>query len=76
MANTKVRTPADLGKLIRLRRRDVGLTQAQLAQLAGVGNRFLSELERGKPTAAVGLVLQVASVLGLEIFLAPRGGVR
>jgi hypothetical protein len=42
------------------------------AALSGVGIRFLLELEHGKPTAALGKVLQVLSRMGLEIEIRPR----
>ena len=62
-----------LGRLIREARKDQGLTQQQLADGAGVGVRFLSELERGKETAEVGLVLQVIHSVGLELLVERRG---
>lgn len=43
------------------------LTQAQLAGLSGTGLRFVSELERGKPTVAMHKVLAVLAVLGLRV---------
>lgn len=43
------------------------------AGLAGVGTRFLGDLERGKPTVRLGLALQVLERLGLEVRIAPRG---
>ncbi len=45
----------------------MGLTQLDTAGLCGVGERFLSELERGKPTASLGKTLQVLNRLGLKI---------
>ena len=39
-----------LGQSLRAARRQLGLTQAQLALAAGVGLRFIVELEAGKPT--------------------------
>jgi len=42
--------------------------------LAGVGERFLSELERGKPTAEIGLVFRVLDRFGLTLVVARRGG--
>lgn len=68
-----VRDPEGLGSLVRARRKAARLTQAQAAGLAGVGNRFLSELERGKKTLELGLVLQVLERLGFEVAVAPRG---
>ncbi|MEW6744080.1 MAG: helix-turn-helix transcriptional regulator [Planctomycetota bacterium] len=68
-----VRSVKQLGGLVRRRRKEAGVRQADAAALAGVGVRFLSELERGKETAEVGKVLQVLERLGLELSIAPRG---
>ena len=58
-----------LGKAIRDHRKSMGLSQLNAAGLCGVGERFLSELERGKTTAELGKVLQVLNRLGLRIRL-------
>lgn len=58
-----------LGKAIREHRKSMGLSQLDAAGLCGVGERFLSELERGKPTAELGKALQVLNRLGLRIRL-------
>ena len=47
----------------------MGLTQLDAAGLCGVGERFLSELERGKQSAELGKVLQVLRRLGLRLAL-------
>jgi y4mF family transcriptional regulator len=73
---TKVTTPQDLGALVRAVRREAGLDQATAAALAGVGTRFLGDVERGKPTLRLGLVLQVLERLGLELTIARRAGGR
>lgn len=49
------------------------MDQATAAGLAGVGVRFLGDLERGKPTVQLGLALQVLDRLGLEAWIVPRG---
>ena len=69
----KVASVAELGQLVRDKRRAIGMRQADLAALAGVGTRFLSELENGKETAEVGKVLRVCHRLGLDVWIAPRG---
>lgn len=56
-----------LGAAIRGARKAHGLTQSQLAGLAGTGLRFVSELERGKPSVALDKVLAVLAVLGLRL---------
>ncbi len=54
---TTIGSPADLGRLVRKVREGRGLSQQEFADLAGVGRRFLSELENGKPTLELGKVL-------------------
>ena len=71
--HTDIRSTEDLGKLIRTYRKSRGLSQVDAAALAGVGERFLSELERGKATAEIGLVLKVLERFGLQIEVFPRG---
>jgi HTH-type transcriptional regulator/antitoxin HipB len=56
-----------LGRMIRQHRKSIGLTQRDAAGLCGVGERFLSELERGKETASLGKAIQVIKRLGLKI---------
>lgn len=63
---------SDIGSLVRAKRRQDNLTQAETSALCNVGARFLSELENGKQTLELGKVLQVLSGLGLEISIAPR----
>lgn len=62
----------ELGRSIAARRKSLGLTQEELAALAGVSTRFLSSLEGGKPTARLSTVLAVLDALGLEVTIAPR----
>jgi transcriptional regulator with XRE-family HTH domain len=69
-----VTTARDFGALIRSARKRAGLTLIECAGANGVGVRFLSELERGKETAALGLALRIARSLGLQIRIsAPEG---
>src|SRR3546814_326941 len=56
-----------LGAAVRRSRKSHGLTQSQLAGLAGTGLRFVSELERGKANVALNKVLAVLAVLGLRL---------
>lgn len=55
---------------VRTARLGHGLTQAQLAGLSGTGLRFISELERGKPSVAMNKVVAVLAVLGLRLSVA------
>ena len=70
--NKQILNPEDLGGTIRRMRKQNGLTQEKAASLAGVGTRFLSELERGKPTSQIGKTLKVIRLLGLEIHINER----
>ena len=72
----KVTDVRQIGAAIRKKRRDIGMRQAELAALAGVGPRFLSELENGKSSAEIGKVLLVLRRLGLELLIRLRGGGR
>ena len=56
-----------LGDAIRRARKARGLTLEDASLGAGVGIRFLSELERGKETARLGETLRVIASLGLEL---------
>ncbi len=67
-------TPSEIAAEIKTTRRALKLRQAELAAAAGVGLRFLIELEAGKPTAQLGKVLAVLDVLGLDCALVPRSG--
>jgi y4mF family transcriptional regulator len=74
LSRTESKTPiADagaLGAIVRDARKRHGMPQAELAGLAGTGVRFISELERGKPGAELGKVLDVLAVLGLRLLVA------
>src|SRR5215831_8892859 len=59
-------TASAFGSLIRGRRRELKIRQAQLALATGVGRRFLIELESGKPSCQLGRSLLVAQALGLK----------
>ncbi len=64
-------SPKQIGQLVRNVRRGQGLRQDQLAAAAGVGVRFLVEVEHGKPTAQLGKVLAVLEALGCTLLIEP-----
>jgi len=66
-------TAQAIGQIVHARRKAAKLTQARASALAGVGTRFLSELERGKPTVELGKTLKVLTILGLELRITTRG---
>lgn len=62
-----IRTPKDFGHRVRQAREALGLTQRDLAFASGVGERFVVELEAGKPTAQLGKALIVAARVGIRL---------
>jgi len=68
-----VQTPTELGRALRVRRRELGLTQEEVAGVTGVHRRVVGELERGKGTVRLEIALEVARSLGLEVDLRARG---
>lgn len=56
-----------LGEAVVARRRELGLRQDELADLAGVSTRFVHTLEAGKPSVQLDRVEAVLDVLGLEL---------
>jgi len=68
----EVRSVKDVGELVRKKRKEQGLTQAELALWCEVGVRFISELERGKATIEAGKLLKVISMLSLRTLVEDR----
>lgn len=62
-----------LGSDIRQRRIELGLRQSDLAEMAGVSERFVRALEHDKPSVQLDSLTSVLEVLGLEIHLRVRG---
>jgi len=62
----------ELGQFVRQRRRANGMSQEELALLAGVGRRFVSELERGKGSARLEKVDSVLAVFGKRLGVVDR----
>jgi transcriptional regulator with XRE-family HTH domain len=58
---------ADLGAAFRAARRRAGLTQAELADRAGVSRQWLVAVERGHDRAEIGKILSVAGAVHLEL---------
>ena len=67
-----VRSSAELGAVIRERRKRLALKQLDIAGLGNTGNRFIVDLENGKPTVQLQKVLDVMDLLGLEVVVRPK----
>jgi HTH-type transcriptional regulator/antitoxin HipB len=63
----RIRTPKDIGALIRERRQTLGLDQGQLAKKVGVSRLWINQIERGKPGASLGLVLRTLTAVNAEV---------
>ncbi len=68
-----IKSTRDLGNLVREFRVAQKMTQADILGLANTGNRFIVELENGKPTVQFQKVLDVLDTLGLEIVIQKKG---
>lgn len=69
----RIRNTRDLGLLLRHGRRDRGWSQQVLAEKIGASRHWVIGVERGKPTAEIGLVLKALSVLGLTCDIRKSG---
>lgn len=67
-----LRTPPQLSRAMRARRRALGLSQAHAAELAGVSPQWLSGFENGKGSCGTHRVMRLAEVLGLSVALHER----
>lgn len=67
-----VKTAAELGALVRGQRARLALRQLDVAGLGNTGNRFIVELENGKPTVQLQKVLDLLDLLGLEMVVRPK----
>jgi HTH-type transcriptional regulator / antitoxin HipB len=69
MAAMKITRPKDIGALVKDRRRALSLTQVQLAAKAGVSQRYITQLERGRDTLQLGHVLRVLRILAVDLLV-------
>jgi DNA-binding XRE family transcriptional regulator len=69
-------SPAALGSAIQARRRDLSLTQDDLALSIGVNRKVIGQLEGGKETVRLDIALKAARALGLNVGVETRGEAR
>lgn len=62
---------AEISSFVRDRRQAASMSQQELGELASVGTRFVSELERGKPTVRLDAVNKVLAVFGKRLGVVP-----
>ena len=66
-------TPSALGAAIRTRRRDLHMSQDDLALSIGVNRKVIGQLEGGKETVQLDIALRAARALGLNVGVEARG---
>lgn len=62
----------ELSEFVKEKRSTVKLTQPELAEKAGVGLRFIRELEQGKKTLRLDKVNQVLHLFGYQVGAVPK----
>ena len=67
-----LRTPPQVSRALKQRRREMGLTQVETARLAGVSQQWLSGFENGKGSCGTHRMMRLAGVLGLSLALHER----
>jgi len=67
-----IQSTEQIGALVHTVRKQLGVTQRDLALTAGTGLRFIIELEKGKSTCEIGKVVKVLQVLGIQLDLSTR----
>ena len=68
----KLRDISAIGAKIRSIRKAQGISQETLAGLAGTGQRYISEIERGKETARIREMLKVLDALSAGLYIADQ----
>ena len=68
----KINGSKDFGICLRARRKELGYTQAYLAEYTGFSVSFISDLERGKETAELGKAIYLVNLLGMDFMLTRR----
>lgn len=69
----KIIDSKSLGQAIRERRKELKYTQAYLSEFTGLSVTFISDLERGKPTAEIEKTIRLVNVLGMDLLVEKRG---
>ena len=68
----KITDSRTLGQAIRFRRKELRYTQACLSEVTGLSITFISDVERGKPTAEIEKTIRLINLLGLDLLVERR----
>ena len=69
----KITDSKSLGQAIKARRKELNYTQAYLSEFTGLSTTFISDLERGKPTAEIEKTIRLVNILGMDLLVEKRG---
>ena len=69
----KISDMTSFGREVRLRRKELGYTQAYVSECSGLSASFLSNLENGKETVEMGKALRLVQLLGMDLNICVRG---
>lgn len=69
----KITDSKSLGEAIRARRKELHYTQAYISEFTGFSVSFISDLERGKPTAEIEKAIHIINLLGMDLLVEKRG---
>ena len=69
----KITDAKSLGQAIKARRKELNYTQAYVSEFTGLSVTFISDLERGKPTAEIGKTIYLINILGMDLSVEKRG---
>lgn len=72
-AEVNIWSSADMGRILRERRRALGLRQAEAAAALGFSTRLVSEIENGRSTVGYGKILRYAEYLAMDVVVRERG---
>jgi HTH-type transcriptional regulator/antitoxin HipB len=61
-----------IGAAIRTRRKQLGMTQLDLAEIAGLQRQTISRVEAGNGAVTIATVARIAAVVGLDLMVMPR----
>lgn len=69
----KIADAETFGNELRTRRKELGYTQAYIAEFTGFSVSFISDLERGKETCEIGKAIELVNLLGMDLCMEKRG---
>lgn len=70
--NALARSPKQLGLLIQRHRKARGMSQSELADLAGLRQEMISKIESGQPGSRLSSIYALLAALDLEMTVQPR----